>query len=256
MIKGFCIVLGVGLTLLWLAGLNMPGAVTWVAWADLVAGIVSFGTAVMIPSSERDRKHLAQVGGPILLSVALFIVWIFGVAMVGSNSLLWWNFGFAAVFLALGIAGSVGVTPRNAGRNRDTDIWTNKGFQNHRYFGGVPDPMGYSNWPLYGLGYFGLPVYDQERGREHEPMGPRSYQRSDARIEEEINERLYHQREFDAQDITVHVKAGEVILEGDVKSRRARRVAEHLVDSVWGVKEIENHLQVQVKPKRHLTEVA
>ena len=75
--------------------------------------------------------------------------------------------------------------------------------------------------------------------------GPRGYQRSDQRIEEDICERLTHHGQLDASDIQVQVKNGEVTLTGTVESRQAKRLAEDLLDSVSGVKDVHNQLRVQ-----------
>jgi osmotically-inducible protein OsmY len=74
--------------------------------------------------------------------------------------------------------------------------------------------------------------------------GPKNYRRSDERIEEEINERLERDPQIDATDIVVTVKDGEVTLSGTVESRRVKRLAEDLVDDVYGVKDVQNRLRM------------
>jgi hypothetical protein len=51
--------------------------------------------------------------------------------------------------------------------------------------------------------------------------------------------------EVDASDITVTVSQGEVTLEGTVSDRRSKNRAEDIVDSVQGVKDIDNKLRAQ-----------
>lgn len=75
--------------------------------------------------------------------------------------------------------------------------------------------------------------------------GPRGYQRSDARIEEDICERFTRHGQLDASDIEVMVANGEVTMTGTVESRQAKRLAEDILDSISGVKDVHNQLRVQ-----------
>lgn len=79
----------------------------------------------------------------------------------------------------------------------------------------------------------------------HRGRGPKGYRRSDARIEEDVNDRLTEDRELDASEIQVHVSQGEVTLTGNVGSRQDRRRAEDLADSVAGVTYVLNNLRVR-----------
>jgi hypothetical protein len=98
---------------------------------------------------------------------------------------------------------------------------------------------GYADSPeAYGM--------DPRRDADHRGKGPRGYRRSDARIEEEVNERLTADRWVDATDVSVSVAEGEVTLNGTVDSRRAKRQAEECADAVAGVKHVQNNLRVQL----------
>ncbi|MGN6470481.1 MAG: BON domain-containing protein [Rhizobiaceae bacterium] len=91
---------------------------------------------------------------------------------------------------------------------------------------------------------------DAERRRqrdEHRGRGPKGYVRSDARIEEDVNDRLTDDGMLDASDIDVQVADREVTLTGTVTSRMAKRRAEDIVDSVSGVEHVQNNLRV-IKP--------
>jgi osmotically-inducible protein OsmY len=91
---------------------------------------------------------------------------------------------------------------------------------------------------------------DAERRRqrdEHRGRGPKGYVRSDARIEEDVNDRLTDDGMLDASDIEVDVAEREVTLSGTVTSRMAKRRAEDLADSVSGVEHVQNNLRV-IKP--------
>jgi osmotically-inducible protein OsmY len=74
--------------------------------------------------------------------------------------------------------------------------------------------------------------------------GPKGYQRSDQRIEEEINDRLMADDRIDASEVQVKVKNGEVTLTGTVDDREAKRRAEDLAESVMGVEDVMNQLKV------------
>jgi BON domain-containing protein len=79
----------------------------------------------------------------------------------------------------------------------------------------------------------------------HSGRGPQGYQRSDARIEEDVCEHLTHHGMLDATGIQVQVEKGEVTLTGTVESRQAKRLAEDILDGISGVRDIHNQLRVQ-----------
>ncbi|HWT82511.1 MAG TPA: BON domain-containing protein, partial [Candidatus Methylomirabilis sp.] len=65
--------------------------------------------------------------------------------------------------------------------------------------------------------------------------GPRGYQRSDARIFEDVCDRLMQHGRIDASDITVTVQNCVVTLSGSVDSRGVKRMAEDVAENVPGV---------------------
>ncbi|MDP2341253.1 MAG: BON domain-containing protein [Deltaproteobacteria bacterium] len=77
------------------------------------------------------------------------------------------------------------------------------------------------------------------------PSGPKGYVRSDARITEDICERIFTLDDLDATEVTVSVLHGEVKLTGTVADRVSKFRLEQLCDAVPGVKEIHNALRVQ-----------
>jgi osmotically-inducible protein OsmY len=79
----------------------------------------------------------------------------------------------------------------------------------------------------------------------HSGRGPQGYQRSDTRIEEDVCEHLTHHGMLDATGIQVQVENGEVTLAGTVESRQAKRLAEDILDSISGVRDVHNQLRVQ-----------
>jgi len=75
--------------------------------------------------------------------------------------------------------------------------------------------------------------------------GPRGYRRSDERIREDVCERFTAHGELDPTDVEVSVRGGEVRLSGTVSTRAQKRLAEDIVDAVFGVAEVHNHLRVR-----------
>lgn len=80
-------------------------------------------------------------------------------------------------------------------------------------------------------------------------VGPRGYRRSDARILEDVNERLAGHGWVDASRMEVQVQDGLVTLQGTVLERRMKRLAEDLAYSVPGVQEVENRLRLAGPPR-------
>ena len=75
--------------------------------------------------------------------------------------------------------------------------------------------------------------------------GPKGYVRSDDRIREDVSDRLEQHGEIDASEIEVRVSNGEVTLEGTVEDRRTKRMAEDLIETCAGVKQVHNRIRVQ-----------
>jgi hypothetical protein len=91
-------------------------------------------------------------------------------------------------------------------------------------------------------------VWDQWAEAEGESFvgrGPKGYKRSEERIREDVCERLTEHPQIDASDVEVKIQGGEVILTGTVNSRRAKRLAEDVVEQVSGVSEVSNQLRVK-----------
>ncbi|WP_051558869.1 BON domain-containing protein [Allorhizobium undicola] len=81
---------------------------------------------------------------------------------------------------------------------------------------------------------------DQNRGK-----GPRGYKRTDARILEDVNDRLSEDAAVDASDIEVQVVEGDVTLSGEVANRYEKRRAEDIADSISGVVNVQNNIRVK-----------
>ncbi len=114
--------------------------------------------------------------------------------------------------------------------------------------------------PRRGGGMFGgqdrpSSLFSHDDGLSARPVGPnrgkgpRDYVRGDDRILEEACDRLSHDGRLDAREIELKVEAGEVTLNGQVKSREDKRRAEDLVERVSGVKHLQNNLRVRPPPQ-------
>jgi osmotically-inducible protein OsmY len=96
--------------------------------------------------------------------------------------------------------------------------------------------------------WFGDADASRRREADHRGKGPRGYRRSDARIQEDVSDRLTDDPDVDASDITVTVKEGEVTLDGHVDTRFAKRRAEDGAEDVSGVTHVQNNLRVRPAP--------
>ena len=89
---------------------------------------------------------------------------------------------------------------------------------------------------------------DRQRSEEYRGArgrGPKGYQRSDERINEEVHQRLTDDPWLDATEINCSVSGGEVTLTGTVESREAKHRAERIVEDLSGVKHVQNNLRIQ-----------
>lgn len=92
--------------------------------------------------------------------------------------------------------------------------------------------------------WFGDDDAARRREQDHRGRGPAGYTRSDERIREDANDKLTEDWRVDARAVEVSVASGEVTLDGTVPSREQKRRAEDLVDSLSGVKHVQNNLRV------------
>jgi hypothetical protein len=91
--------------------------------------------------------------------------------------------------------------------------------------------------------------FESSEQGEHRGRGPRGYQRSDARIQEDVCECLTDDHFIDASNIEVNVQHGIVTLTGSVQSRTEKRRAEDLIDQLSGVRDVNNSLVVGGRPQ-------
>lgn len=78
---------------------------------------------------------------------------------------------------------------------------------------------------------------------DHRGKGPQ-VARSDARIQDDVSERLTEDPDIDASDIVVHCRDGVVTLEGTVDIRSLKHRAEDLAASSPGVTDVDNRLKI------------
>ncbi|MEO6584182.1 MAG: BON domain-containing protein [Ferruginibacter sp.] len=78
----------------------------------------------------------------------------------------------------------------------------------------------------------------------HSGKGPKGYTRTDERLKDDINDRLYHDSYIDASDVEITVENGEATLTGTVDSKNAKRRIEDIVEGITGIKDVENKLKV------------
>ncbi|MBG9377285.1 BON domain-containing protein [Panacibacter sp. DH6] len=108
--------------------------------------------------------------------------------------------------------------------------------QGSRFNQGSPYGNSYGNNSQQGTGG----MYGGHRGK-----GPKGYERSEQRIKEDISDRLMDDDDIDASEIDITVKAGEVTLTGTVSDKQTKRRIEDMIESMSGVKNVQNNLRVQ-----------
>ena len=79
----------------------------------------------------------------------------------------------------------------------------------------------------------------------HRGRGPRGDVRADERIREQVNECLTADPYVDATEVEVSVVEGVVTLSGTVENRAEKRLAEDCVDTVPGVRDVNNNLSIR-----------
>ena len=83
--------------------------------------------------------------------------------------------------------------------------------------------------------------------RRYRGVGPKGYRRSDDQIRDDVCLRMTEEPGLDPSDIEVRVVASDVILQGTVPTRAARRLAEDVAESVAGVREVNNQLRTRTR---------
>lgn len=81
-----------------------------------------------------------------------------------------------------------------------------------------------------------------DRGVDFRGRGPKGWRPDDIKIRDEVCEVLARDYRIDAVDIEVDVKDGVVFLRGRVGDRGTKRLAELVVENLFGVNDIVNQL--------------
>jgi len=120
-------------------------------------------------------------------------------------------------------------------------------FNDVDHLGGAPDFAHFGAYDREGRVGRATPRGDTGRapGRGWRGVGPKGYVRSDARITEDICERLTHSDEIDAREVSVRVHDGVVTLEGHVEQRWTKHRIEDIAEGCAGVKDVENRIRVR-----------
>jgi osmotically-inducible protein OsmY len=106
--------------------------------------------------------------------------------------------------------------------------------------GSPDDAPRYGDWQRHSSG--GRERQTEQRGGGERRIAQR--RRPDEALSRELQEILTKDPELDATEIEVAVEDGAVTLSGVVYSSDARLLAEELVESVSGVREVHNNLKV------------
>ncbi|HEX6960350.1 MAG TPA: BON domain-containing protein [Lacipirellula sp.] len=109
---------------------------------------------------------------------------------------------------------------------------------------GIASAFGYGEQAAYRQAGYGRQGAMAQPGGGFRGRGPKGYQRSDERINDEVCQYLCDDDYIDASDVEVTVSAGEVTLTGTVPDRQSRRRAEDLAEQISGVQHVQNNLRV------------
>ena len=121
---------------------------------------------------------------------------------------------------------------------------SSQGFQGYAQGTGERANYGQGNRDASTFGQSGYGSQGNRAQGSFAGRGPKGYQRSDARISEDVCDRLAESHDVDASNIEVKVENGEVTLSGSVADRGEKRRAEDLIENISGVREVHNHIRV------------
>ena len=105
----------------------------------------------------------------------------------------------------------------------------------------------------WSYGYEGQGGYGESQGpdaqsghvaRGHRGRGPQGYVRSDARITDDIIDRLTDDAHIDASEILLMIEDGVVTLTGNVPERSMKHRAEDIAADATGVRDVHNKIRV------------
>src|SRR5688500_17708303 len=143
------------------------------------------------------------------------------------------------------------------GSQYDTENYRDQRNRNRNMYGGDTSNYGNANQGSFDRGWwdrtrdevsswFGVEDAERRRRRDEQQSGgyrgkgPKDYQRSEDRIREDVCDRLTDDDMLDATNINVQVQGTEVVLTGTVNNKDQKRRAEDVVESISGVRNVEN----------------
>jgi hypothetical protein len=138
-----------------------------------------------------------------------------------------------------GLGGAGGGRPRGQ-RGWEEWEWDQSGPSGRHSAHGAHEGGGESDLPWAYLESWAVPGPFTGRG-------PEGYVRSEEAIRDDVCERLTRHGGLDASGIRVRVEANEVVLEGSVDSRAAKRMAEDAAETVSGVRDVHNRLRLRAE---------
>ncbi|MFO0832321.1 MAG: BON domain-containing protein [Phycisphaerales bacterium] len=132
--------------------------------------------------------------------------------------------------------------------------WSGQGGSDSGRASGSSSPYGYAGYSSGGSGRSdeyrsgngagrSAGSYAGGSGYSKRGKAPKSYQRSDDRIKEDVCEAMMDAG-IDGSELDIAVASGVVTLSGSVNDRRNRYHLEHLASTVSGVKDVENNVRV------------
>ncbi len=68
---------------------------------------------------------------------------------------------------------------------------------------------------------------------------------TDKTLEEEVRKKLLSNGEVDTHNFDIAVEEGVVKLEGDVSGRHAKKVVDHCLEDIEGIRHVENKLKIR-----------
>ncbi|HEY7954321.1 MAG TPA: hypothetical protein VII38_03475 [Polyangia bacterium] len=101
MVRSSLIIIGLFLLAVWISGLALHAA-AWITWLDFVVAILALG---MGAAPIREAGPLGAGGGPVLLSLGLFAMWIVALAIHIEPWIAWCTFAGACAMLIVGAVG-------------------------------------------------------------------------------------------------------------------------------------------------------
>jgi hypothetical protein len=128
--------------------------------------------------------------------------------------------------------------------DRKGEIDMSGGFGYGGWYGGMDDDGGQGNTEPGA--YRGDLAGEQPQRGPHAGKGPHGFERSDARLREQVCEALEDDGWVDASEVHVAVVHAEVTLTGMIQDRAMRRRAEDCALNVSGVKDVQNRLRIAV----------